>query len=124
MCGVAGYFSRSGTHIAGQVMLSLYSEQHRGQESCGIAVADGNIVRLHKSMGYVKEVFTPEVLRDIPGHIAVGQVRYPTRGSSEIKNAQPYLIETLGGPIYGVASNGDIPFFFIFKYIICLFEML
>jgi len=108
MCGVAGYFSRSGTNIAGQVMLGLYSEQHRGQESCGIAVADGQVVRLHKSMGYVKEVFTPEVLRDIPGHIAIGQVRYPTRGSSEIKNAQPYLIETLGGPIYGVASNGDI----------------
>ena len=108
MCGVAGYFSRSGTNIAGQVMLGLYSEQHRGQESCGIAVANGSVVRLHKAMGYVKEVFTPGVLQDLPGYIAVGQVRYPTRGSSEIKNAQPYLIETLGGPIYAVASNGDI----------------
>ena len=108
MCGVAGYFSRSGANVAGQVMLGLYSEQHRGQESCGIAVSDGKIIRLHKSMGYVKEVFTPEVLRDLPGHIAIGQVRYPTRGSSVIKNAQPYIIETLGGPIYAVASNGDI----------------
>ena len=108
MCGIAGYFSRSDSNIAEQVMLSLYSEQHRGQESCGIAVADGTVVQLHKSMGYVNEVFTPKVLQGLPGHIAIGQVRYPTRGSSEIKNAQPYLIETLGGPIYGVASNGDI----------------
>ena len=108
MCGVAGYFSRSGANVAGQVMLGLYSEQHRGQESCGIAVSDGRIIRLHKSMGYVKEVFSPEVLRDLPGYIAIGQVRYPTRGSSVIRNAQPYVIETLGGPIYSVASNGDI----------------
>lgn len=108
MCGVAGYFSRSGANVAGQVMLGLYSEQHRGQESCGIAVSDGKVIRLHKSMGYVKEVFTPETLRDLPGHIAIGQVRYPTRGSSVLQNAQPYIIETLGGPIYAVASNGDI----------------
>ncbi len=108
MCGVAGYFSRSGNNVADQVMLGLYSEQHRGQESCGIAVSDGKVIRLHKSMGYVKEVFTPEVLKKLPGHIAIGQVRYPTRGSSVIQNAQPYVIETLGGPIYAVASNGDI----------------
>jgi amidophosphoribosyltransferase len=108
MCGIASYFSRSGEHVAGQLMLSLYSEQHRGQESCGIAASDGKLVRIHKSMGYVKEVFTPENLRKIPGHIAIGQVRYPTRGSSVIGNAQPYIIETLSGPIYAVASNGDI----------------
>jgi amidophosphoribosyltransferase len=89
-------------------MLGLYSEQHRGQESCGIAASDGKLVRLHKSMGYVKEVFTPENLRKIPGHIAIGQVRYPTRGSSVVGNAQPYVIETLSGPIYAVVSNGDI----------------
>ena len=89
-------------------MLSLYSEQHRGQESCGMVVSNGKTLQLHKSMGYVKEVFIPEVLRGLPGHIGIGHVRYPTRGSSVIKNAQPYIIETLGGPIYGVASNGDI----------------
>ncbi len=108
MCGVAAYFSRSGSNIAGQVMLGLYSEQHRGQESCGIAISDGRIIRLHKAMGYVKEVFTPDVLKELPGYIGIGQVRYPTRGSSVIRNAQPYVIETLGGPIYAVASNGDI----------------
>lgn len=59
-------------------------------------------------MGHVKEVFTPEVLSKLPGHIAIGQVRYPTRGASVLNNAQPHIIETLGGPIYAVASNGDI----------------
>ncbi len=108
MCGVAAYFSRSGANVAGQVMLGLYSEQHRGQESCGIAASGGKTIQGHKSMGYVKEVFTPEVLRNLSGHISIGQVRYPTRGSSIIDNAQPYVIETLSGPIYAVASNGDI----------------
>jgi amidophosphoribosyltransferase len=108
MCGIAGYLSRSNTNVAGQVMLGLYSEQHRGQESCGIAVTDGKIINVHKSMGYVKEVFTPEVIKDLQGYSAIGHVRYPTRGSSIIKNAQPYVIETLSGPIYAIASNGDI----------------
>ncbi len=108
MCGIAGYFSRSGDNAAKNVMLTLYQQQHRGQESCGIAISDGKIIRLHKSMGYVKEVFNQEVLKKLPGFSAIGQVRYPTRGSSIIQNAQPYVIETLSGPIYAVASNGDI----------------
>ncbi len=108
MCGIAGYYSRSGADVASQVMLSLYSEQHRGQESCGIAATDGKIIRLHKAMGYVKEVFSQQVLSQLPGSVAIGHVRYPTRGSSVLLNAQPYLIETLGGPIYAVASNVDI----------------
>ena len=108
MCGIAGYLSRSDINVAGQVMLGLYSEQHRGQESCGIAVTDGKVINVHKSMGYVKEVFTPEVIKALQGYSAIGHVRYPTRGSSVIKNAQPYVIETLSGPIYAIASNGDI----------------
>lgn len=73
-----------------------------------MVVSDGKTLQVHKSMGYVKEVFNSEALQRLPGHIAIGHVRYPTRGSSVIKNAQPYIIETLGGPIYGIASNGDI----------------
>ena len=108
MCGIAGYFSRSGKDVAEHVMLGLYSEQHRGQESCGIIISDGKTIRGHKAMGYVKEVFTTEMLHSFPGYIAIGHVRYPTRGSSVISNAQPYIIETLSGPIYGIASNGDV----------------
>ncbi|MEJ2633699.1 MAG: amidophosphoribosyltransferase [Calditrichia bacterium] len=108
MCGVAGYFSRSKANVTDKVMLALYSEQHRGQESCGIAVSNGKTLQMHKSMGYVKEVFTNDALNQLPGYISIGQVRYPTRGSSIVNNAQPHIIETLSGPIYAIASNGDI----------------
>lgn len=108
MCGVAGYFSRQGGDVINNVMLSLYSQQHRGQESCGIAVSDGNRLISHKAMGHVKEVFTPDVLARMPGSLAIGHVRYPTRGTSVVNNAQPHVIETLGGPIYAIVSNGDI----------------
>jgi amidophosphoribosyltransferase len=108
MCGVAGYFSRSEANAPQNVMLTLYQQQHRGQESCGIASSNGTSMKLHKSMGYVKEVFSEEILDQLAGQSAIGQVRYPTRGSSVLENAQPYLIETLSGPIYAVVSNGDV----------------
>lgn len=110
MCGVAGvfYFDKTRTNAAETIMLSLFAEQHRGQESCGIAVSNGYEIFKRKYMGHVKEVFSPEVLAQFKGFAGIGHVRYPTRGSSIIVNAQPYLIETLGGPVYAVASNGDI----------------
>ena len=89
-------------------MEALYAEQHRGQESCGIAVSNGRGLCIHKAMGYVREVFTDKILETLSGFAALGHVRYPTRGSSSLLNAQPYLIETLRGPIYAIASNGDV----------------
>lgn len=91
-----------------QVMLTLYAQQHRGQESCGIAASDGNHINIHKSMGYVKEAFTEERLQFLKGTAAIGHARYPTRGASLLTNSQPYVIETLSGPIYAIASNGDV----------------
>lgn len=110
MCGVAGiyFYDKSEKNASVYVMESLFAQQHRGQESCGIAVCDGNEIYNHKAMGHVKEVFTPEVMKTMQGYTAIGHVRYPTRGSSVLSNAQPYTIETLGGPVYAVASNGDI----------------
>ena len=108
MCGIAGYFSRQENDAANQVMLALYAQQHRGQESCGIAVTKGTHVKTHKAMGYVKEAFSENILQNLSGPAAIGHARYPTRGSSQINNTQPYVIETLGGPIYAIASNGDI----------------
>jgi len=93
---------------ASMAALGMFAEQHRGQESCGMAVCDGKILRLHKSMGLVKEVFTPEVLETLPGTIAIGHVRYPTKGSASSFNSQPHLVETLFGPSYALASNGDL----------------
>jgi len=106
MCGIAGYFSRQGENAANEVMLALYAQQHRGQESCGIASSNGRNLRLHKAMGYVKEAFPAQMLEKIAGAKAIGHVRYPTRGSAILENTQPYIIETLSGPIYAIASNG------------------
>ncbi len=106
MCGIIGVY---GTDKAPQMAaLGMFAEQHRGQESCGMAVSDGKVIRLHKSMGLVKEVFTNDRLKLLPGSIAIGHVRYPTKGSATEFNSQPHLVDTLSGPTYALASNGDI----------------
>lgn len=73
-----------------------------------MAVTDGNTITLRKRMGLVKEVFRQEKLEQLQGHIAIGHVRYPTRGSSTQFNSQPHVVETLSGPSYALSSNGDI----------------
>jgi len=113
MCGIVGIYNHS--HAATLTANALFAVQHRGQESCGIAVSDGNTIRLRKRMGLVKEVFPPDELAKLPGNIAVGHVRYPTRGTSTEFNSQPHIVETLSGPSYALASNGDIVNFFDIK---------
>ena len=108
MCGILGVFSKSGNNVSQKTMLGLFAQQHRGQESCGMAVSNGERIELHKGMGLVKEVFNPSILKNLKGNIAIGHVRYPTRGSSTSKNSQPHIVETLFGPTYALASNGDI----------------
>ncbi len=108
MCGILGVYSPAKNNVSQKVMLGLFAEQHRGQESCGMAITNGEKIDLYKGMGLVKEVFTPDVLSELTGHIAIGHVRYPTRGSSTNKNSQPHVVETLFGPTYALASNGDI----------------
>ncbi|MCF7793270.1 MAG: amidophosphoribosyltransferase [Candidatus Cloacimonetes bacterium] len=106
MCGIIGiYNSKNAAELA---TLGLFAEQHRGQESCGMAVNDGTTIRLRKKMGLVKDVFTSDKLQHLPGEIAIGHVRYPTRGASSVYNSQPHVVETLSGPSYALASNGDI----------------
>lgn len=108
MCGILGVYSPLGNNVSQKVMLGLFAEQHRGQESCGMAITDGTKIDLYKGMGLVKDVFTPKVLSQLKGNISIGHVRYPTRGSSTNKNSQPHVVETLFGPTYALASNGDI----------------
>ncbi|HPK40571.1 MAG TPA: amidophosphoribosyltransferase [Candidatus Cloacimonadota bacterium] len=110
MCGIVGVFNHQ--NAADYAARCLYAEQHRGQESCGIAVSDTNTIRLVKEMGLVKDVFTPQVLESLPGNIAIGHVRYPTRGSSSTINSQPHVVELLSGPSYALASNGDLVNYF------------
>ena len=106
MCGIFGYIGEgNATEVTA---LGLFAIQHRGQDSCGIATSDGRRITLIKDLGYVKEVFYRDRVEALNGFAAIGHVRYPTQGSPDVLNSQPHLIETLSGPIYAVASNGDV----------------
>jgi amidophosphoribosyltransferase len=105
-CGVFGIYA-PGVDVARLSFFALYALQHRGQESAGIATSDGKVANLHKGMGLVAQVFTEDNLFPLRGHLAIAQNRYSTTGSSKLRNAQPYLIETALGPL-GVAHNGNL----------------
>ncbi len=105
-CGVIGIYA-PGRDVARLTFFGLYALQHRGQESAGIVTSDGHTAYIHKGMGLVSQVFTEEDLRPLQGHLAIGHNRYSTTGSSHVRNAQPYLIETIYGPL-GVAHNGNL----------------
>lgn len=106
MCGIIGIFGNE--NAANLATLGLFAEQHRGQESCGMAVNNGKTIRLRKKMGLVKDVFTADKIKFLDGSIAIGHVRYPTRGASSVYNSQPHIVETLSGPSYALSSNGDL----------------
>ena len=105
-CGVAGVFI-PGTDAARALFFMLYALNHRGQESAGIAVTDGQYTHKHKGMGLVAQVFDEQNLAPLRGHMGIGHTRYSTTGDSILRNAQPYLIETLHGPL-AVAHNGNL----------------
>jgi amidophosphoribosyltransferase len=92
-CGVCGIFA-PGEDVARSTFFALYSLQHRGQESAGIAVSDGQTLRCHKDMGLISQIFTEEMLESLPGHLSVGHTRYSTTGSSIVYNAQPLMTHT------------------------------
>src|SRR5579859_5765892 len=86
-CGVFALYGHP--EAANLVYLGLYALQHRGQESAGIAVSDGRTVHSIRKMGHVAEIFTPDVLNQLPGHLAIGHTRYSTAGDTLVINAQP-----------------------------------
>lgn len=105
-CGVCGIFA-PGEDVARATYFALYALQHRGQESAGIAVSDGNELRVHKQMGLLSQIFTEEILAELPGYLSVGHTRYSTTGSSVVYNAQPLLAtSTLGA--FALAHNGNL----------------
>src|SRR6185437_8320272 len=87
--------------------LGLFALQHRGQESAGIAASDVHEIRCIKSMGHVAEIFTPAVLRELPGDLAIGHTRYSTAGDTVLLNAQPFSVACNKGRI-AVAHNGNL----------------
>ena len=106
-CGIFGVW---GTKDASQICFQgLFSQQHRGQESAGIAVTDGKKeLRGHTGMGLVSQVFTPRNLKeDLAGTGAIGHVRYSTTGESRLCNAQPLMRQYMLGPV-AVAHNGNL----------------
>lgn len=105
-CGVFGVYA-PGRDVARLTFFGLYALQHRGQEACGIVASDGQRAHSHKGLGLVSQVFHEENLRPLQGHLAIGHTRYSTTGGQHLRNAQPYLIETMHGPL-GVAHNGNL----------------
>ncbi len=110
-CGVFGMYDFDGNDVASTIYYGLFALQHRGQESCGIAVSDtdgpkGKVLS-YKDMGLVNECFTPEVLEKLKGDIGVGHVRYSTAGSSTRENAQPLVLNYVKGTL-ALAHNGNL----------------
>lgn len=110
-CGVFGMYDLDGNPVASEIYYGLFALQHRGQESCGIAVSDTNgpkgKVYVHKGMGLCNEAFTPEILEGLYGNIGVGHVRYSTAGSSTLENAQPLVLNYVKGTL-AMAHNGNL----------------
>ena len=109
-CGVFGAYDPTGNHVASSIYYGLFALQHRGQESCGIAV--GNTlgprrILLHKDMGLVSEVFDGNILQRLAGNIGIGHVRYSTSGDSSPQNAQPLVLNYIKGTL-GIAHNGNL----------------
>ncbi|MGN6727264.1 MAG: amidophosphoribosyltransferase [Tepidisphaeraceae bacterium] len=105
-CGVFGIW---GTPLASQITyMGIFAQQHRGQESAGIAVTTGTDLEGHTGMGLVSQVFTPRMLKEeLAGTGAIGHVRYSTTGSSKLCNAQPLLRQHRLGPV-AIAHNGNL----------------
>jgi len=104
-CAVFGVYGHP--EAANIAYLGLYALQHRGQESSGIVSSDGRDLYSHRAMGLVSDIFDKDVLSRLPGNHAIGHNRYSTAGSSETKNAQPFVVETGFGSM-AVAHNGNL----------------
>ena len=106
-CGLFG-IDAPGEDVANLTYFGLYALQHRGQESAGIATADGASLRLHKDMGLVAQAFDQAALERLTGHLALGHTRYSTTGSNRLENAQPIMVEHPQlGPV-AIAHNGNL----------------
>ena len=109
-CGVFGIYVNQPVDVASVTYYGLYALQHRGQESAGIAVANGQEVKIHRGLGLITEAFNNDnldYLRSLSGNISIGHVRYSTAGAKTVENAQPLLANTKLGPI-AMAHNGNL----------------
>lgn len=105
MCGIFGIYNHP--EASNHVYLGLYALQHRGQESAGIVSSDQKHLYHYRQMGLVSEIFSRDILKRLPGNSAIGHVRYSTTGSSELKNAQPFMVDYARG-MMAIAHNGNL----------------
>src|ERR1700737_4623204 len=96
-CGVFGVFGHE--EASKLTYLGLYALQHRGQESAGIVSSDGPELPLHPAMGEVEEIFTPPVVANLPGNLAIGHTRYSAAGDKPLLNPQPIMIDFNKGKV-------------------------
>lgn len=109
-CGVFGIYDSTGkTNMVSAVYSALYALQHRGQESCGIALNVDGVLTGYRDLGLVSEVFTPRVLADLPQNakMATGHVRYATSGQRTRANAQPMVLHHCKGTM-AICHNGNL----------------
>ena len=110
-CGVFGMYDLDGGNVAPSIYYGLTALQHRGQESCGLAVSktEGEIgnIQFHKDLGLVSEVLRPETMEKMSGDIGIGHVRYSTTGASVAENAQPLVLSYIKGTL-ALAHNGNL----------------
>ena len=106
-CGVFGMYDFDGGDVASTIYYGLFALQHRGQESCGIAVSDEGVIDYHKDMGLVTEVFNNKILDSLNGQMAVSHVRYSTAGGSVLENAHPLVMRYVKGTL-SIAHNGNL----------------
>jgi len=108
-CGIFGIYSKNAaSDVAAKAYLSLYALQHRGQESCGIAVCSEGLMQYHNDIGLVPEVFSKDTLEKLgKGNMAIGHVRYSTMGQKSRANAQPLVVRHIKGAM-AIAHNGSI----------------
>lgn len=104
-CGLFGIYDND--DAAKLTYFGLYAQQHRGQESAGIAVYNNGEMHDYKGMGLVPDVFTERILNNLHGNIAVGHVRYSTTGKSSIRNAQP-IVAHFQNMVIAIAHNGNL----------------
>jgi amidophosphoribosyltransferase len=104
-CGVFAIYGHP--EAANLVYLGLHALQHRGQESAGIATSDGRKIYNFRKMGHVVDIFTPDVLNQLPGNLGIGHTRYSTAGETIIQNAQPFSVACSKGHV-AVAHNGNL----------------
>lgn len=107
-CGVIGIFNNDELNLPKEMYYGLFALQHRGQESCGMAVSNNGIVNAYKDMGLVNEVFDDHKIAELQGQIGIGHCRYSTSGNSDAKNAEPLTMSFVKGTL-AIAHNGNLP---------------